>query len=325
MKLIKLTYILMIAAVITSCKKERDLSYQGPDVVEFSNPVTGVNSKLAGQSIGGISVVGDNASIPVRGDRDSIVINLVAPHRGEPITVNYTITGGTAVQGTDYEIIGTTGSAVIAANSSVAVIRLRLLNASVTPTDIKTLNFRITGTDKSDVGVSENYRTFALSIYPMKAWVNKTVSTTGGVYFSSANGVTYSSAAGNVALADIAVNFSSRVANGVTYPALTSPRLLSGNAQASATRYSARVFIPAATVPEYLLASWATTQLGNISSASVNAIPVTGTAAAAATLESVEIVKDGIYGFVNSNGKKGYIRIKSILAATITFDVMAQP
>lgn len=315
----------MLAAVVSSCKKERDLSYQGPDVVEFSNPVTGINTKLAGQSIGGISVLGDNANIPVRGDRDSIVINLVAPHRAEAITVNYTITGGTAVEGTDYEIIGTKGSAVIAANSSEAVIRLRLLNTSLTPTDVKTVNFNITGTDKADVGINANYRTFALSIYPMKAWVNKTISTTAGLYFAAANGVTYTSATGNPALADIAVNFSFRTANGVTYPALTAPRALSGNATASATRYSARVFVPAATVPEYLQASWATTQLGNISSVAVNAIPVSGTTAAALTLESVEIVKDGIYGFINGNGKKGYIRIKSILPTAVTFDVMVQP
>jgi len=329
MKLNHSIYIILVAITTLSCRKERDLTYQGPDVVEFSNPLTGVNTKLAGQSIGGISVVGDNANIPIRGDRDSIIIQLVGPQRSQAIDIDYTVVPGTAVEGTDYEIIGTRGKVTIPANSSAAAIRVRLLNTSTTPANVRTVSFRISNTSVGDVGVSENYRTYALSIFPMKAYVNAVLSAQSS-YFASSNGQVYSSTAGAGAAADIAYTVTTRVVNGVSalVPVFISPEVLSGNAAASATKYSARVFVPAATVPAYLQSSWATTQLGGVTAVTVAAIPVTGATATAAVNNSVDIVENGIYGFVSESGKKGYIRVKSITAGisgAVTFDVMAQP
>lgn len=332
MKLNQSIYIILVAISVLSCKK-RDLTYTGPTVVEFSNPVSGVNTKLAGQSIGGISVVGDNPNIPIRGDRDSIIVQLVGAQRSQPVDINYTIVPGTAVEGTDYEIIGTRGTVTIPANSSAAAIRLRLFNTSTVSTNVKTVSFRISGTTVSEVGVSENYRTYALSIYPMKAYVDKVMSAqsgTQGSYFASGTGLTYTSTTGAGVAADIAYTVVTRTVNGVStlVPVFISPEVLSGNVAASATKYSARVFVPAATVPAYLLKSWATSQLGAVTAVTVAAIPTTGATATAAVNNSVDIVENGIYGFVSESGKKGYIRVKSITAGisgAVTFDVMAQP
>jgi len=330
MKLNQSIYIILLAITTLSCRKERDLTYQGPDVVEFSNPITGVNTKLTGQSIGGTSVVGDNANIPIRGDRDSIIIQLVGPQRAQAIDIDYTVVPGTAVEGTDYEILGTRGKVTIPANASAAAIRVRLLNTS---TNVRTVSFRISNTNVGDVGVSENYRTYALSIFPMKAYVNKVISAQSGSqgsYFASSTGQVYTSTIGAGVAADIAYTVVSRVVSGVTtlVPVFISPETLSGNVATSATKFSARVFVPAATVPAYLQSSWATTQLGTVTAVTVAAIPVTGATAAAAVSNSVDIVENGIYGFVNESGKKGYIRVKTITAGisgAVTFDVMAQP
>lgn len=330
MKTKNILYILLSVALLSSCGKERDLTYQGADVVEFSNPITGVNSKITGQSIGGISVLGDNPNIPIRGERDSVIIQLVGRQRSEPITISYSITPGTAVEGTDFEIIGTRGAVVIPANQSATAIRLRLLNSSVTPTNLATVSFRITGTSAGDVGVSENYKNFALSIFPMKAYLDRVLAGGQGNYLATQNGLIYGNATGNAATADIAVTLVSRSVNGVvsTVPVLISPRTLSGNAAASATTYSNRVFVPASTVPGYLLSSWATGQLGAVTAATVNAIPTSGATAAAVVNDSVDLVENGIYGFRTGAGKKGYIRVKKLPVAgsgAITIDVMAQP
>lgn len=330
MKTKNILYILLSVALLSSCGKARDLTYQGADVVEFSNPITGVNSKVTGQSIGGTSVLGDNPNIPIRGERDSIIVQLVGRQRNEPITVSYTITPGTAVEGTDFEIIGTRGSVVIPANQSATAIRLRLLNSSLTPSNLATVSFRITGTSVGDVGVSENYKNFALSVFPMKAYLDRALAATQGNYLATQNGLIYANATGNAATADIAVTFVSRTINGATtmVPILISPRTLSGNAAASATTYSSRVFVPAGTVPAYLLSSWATSQLGIVTASSINAIPTTGSTASATVNDSVDLVVNGIYGFRTGAGKKGYIRVKQLPVSgsgTITIDIMAQP
>lgn len=322
-------FFILISVAIFSCRKERDLTYQGPDVLEFSNPITGTLDKLTGQSIGGASVLGDNANIPIRGDRDSVVVNLVGRQRSTPINVKYEVVtaGSTAVEGVDYEFVGTKGNAMIAANSSTTAVYFRSLNASVNPADVKRLNLRLTGSDLADVGVSENYKTFAVSIFPMKAYVDKTLGA--GRYFSSRNGEVYANPTGNPQVADIAYTVVTRTVNGTAteFPTLISPfRLVGGTA--SDSKFSQRVFTPAANVPDYLQYSYATLQLANASSVTVNAIPVTGTTATAAVNPSVEIVRNGIYGFVNAAGKKAYIRIKSITAGaagSVSFDIMTQP
>jgi hypothetical protein len=312
---------LLLAAAFTACRKERNLAYEGPSVIEFSNPLSGVNTKVTGQSIGGASGIGGDPKIPIRGLVDSMIVQLIGKQMSEPITVSYSIVPGTAVEGVDYAIIGTKGSVVIPANSSAASIKLQLLNTSTNPSAINTVSFTITGTDKADIKPSENNKTYSTSIYPMKAYLGKTL-TAGAAsarYFSSRTGLVYSAADAvtNAAVIDIAYVYESGVAK------LVSPAsLLAG---AVDTKYSARVFAPAATVPVDLIQSYATLQLNAVTSTTVNAIPASGTTAVAATLASVNIVTDGIYGFVGASGKKGYIRIKSVTATETGIDMMTQP
>jgi hypothetical protein len=305
---------LMLVSVLPACRKKKDLFYTGPSVLEFSNPLTGVNSKETGQSIGGASGIGGDEHIPIRGTVDSVIIQLIGAQRNEPITVTYDITPGTAVEGTDFAIIGTRGQATIPANSSATSIKVSLLN---TGTSVKTVKFTLTGSGKTDVTPSANLKTFDMTIFPMKAYLTKTIPA--GGFFSSRTGLTYTAteAAANPGLVDIAYVYESGT------PKLVAPSVLSGALVAS--RYSARVFAPAATVPANLVQSYATLQLNAVNSAAVAAIPTSGTTATAATLSTVNIVADGIYGFTGASGKKGYIRIKSVAAASVSIDVMTQP
>jgi hypothetical protein len=321
MKKTNFLYSIVLIICVCSCRKERNMAYEGPAVIEFDNPVTGVNTKLTGQSIGGASNIGGDENIPIRGTTDSVIVQLVGVHRSEPINIQYEVVPGTAVEGTHFDILDTKGTVTIPANSSKAAIRFTVKNNSANPADIRTLSFKLKSTDKTDVGISENYASYNVSIFPMKAFLNKTLASGAGAtrYFSSANGEVYTSATGNPALADIAYS-------STPTPTLISPFVLSGTAGASASFFSKRVFVPAASVPPNLQYSYATLQLDAVTSTSVNAIPVSGTTATAATFSSVEVVVNGIYGFVNGNGKKGYIRVKSISSSgSITIDVMAQP
>lgn len=312
-------YIVAILLVFSSCRKERNMAYEGPTMVEFNNPISGVNTKLTGQSIGGASNIGGDINIPIRGEADSVIVQLVGLQRAEPINISYEVVPGTAVEGTHFDIIGEKGSLTIAPNSSVGIIRFSLKNFSATPSDIRTFSLRLLSTDKADVAISANYASYAVSIFPMRANLDKTLSGSTPAYFSSATGEVYPTATGNPGLADIAFTNSPA-------PSLISPALLSNEDGASETFFSKQVFVPAATVPSHLLYSYATLQLNAVTSAMVNSIPVTGTTAAAAVFEQMEVVKDGIYGFVNGAGKNGYIRIKNIDASgNISFDVMAQP
>lgn len=306
--------IFMLAAVLPACRKKKDLSYTGPAVLEFSNPLTGVNTKTTGQSIGGASGIGGDENIPIRGDQDSVVINLIGRQLSEPLTINYTITGGSAVAGVDYEIIGTNGLVELPANSSSTAIRLKLLN---TGTAVKTLVFELTGSAKSDITPSANLKTFTVSIFPMKAWLSKTIPA--GGFFSSRTGEVYTAAEAmaNPSVIDVAYVNTSGTAK------LVAPASLEGSLVDS--RFSARVFAPAASVPANLVKSYATLQLHAVTNATVAAIPVSGTTATAAVNATVNIVADGIYGFVGADGKKGYIRIKSVEATGVSIDVMTQP
>lgn len=311
------TYLLaicMLAAILPACRKKRDLSYTGPAVLEFSNPLTGVNTKTTGQSIGGASGIGGDENIPIRGDQDSVKIQLIGRQLSEPLTINYKVAGGTAVAGVDYEVIGTSGMVVLPANSSATAIRLKLLNAGAT---VKTLVLELTGSAKSDITPSANLKTFTVSIFPMKAYLSKTVPA--GGFFSSRTGLVYTAteAAANPSIIDVAFVYDAGT------PKLVSPASVSAGYVDS--RYSARVFVPAATVPANLVRSYATLQLEAVTSTTVAGIPTAGTTATAAVLSSVNVVADGIYGFVGAGGKKGYIRIKSAAATGLEIDAMTQP
>lgn len=317
MKIKGLFLFLFALLVGSSCSEEKDLSYQGGDVVEFSNPITGMNEKTTGPSIGGKSREGDNPDIPIKGDQDSIIVQLVGNQKDSPINVHYTITEGTAVEGEDFSIIGDRGVVTIPANSSSAAIRFEMMNRSIDPTEVRDVTFTIESVEGEDVGVSENYDSFVVNIFPMLAYVDVTVSGS-EPYFSTRNGESFPGIPPTGTI-DVAFDFTADQLS------LVSPFVLSGNATASDTKYSERVFAPPSDAPDHLLAAYATDRLGDITAADIDGIPILGTTTGAAVNDDVGIGENGIYGFVNGDGKKGYIRIKSIGSGTVVFDVMVQP
>lgn len=315
---IKGSFLFLFAILVgSSCSEERDLSYQGGDVVEFSNPITGRNEKTTGPSIGGKSREGDNPDIPIRGNRDSVIVQLVGQQKDSPINVHYTISEGTAVEEEDFSIIGDRGVVTIPANSSSTAIRFEMMNRSLDPTEVRDLTFTIVSVEDEDVGVSENYGTFVVDIFPMLAYVDVTVSGS-EPYFSTRNGGSFPGIPATETI-DIAFDLTADQFS------LVSPFVLSGNAAASDTKYSERVFVPPSDAPDHLLAAYATDRLGDMTAADIEAIPISGTTSGAAVNDAVIIQDNGIYGFVNGDGKKGYIRIKSMESGTLVFDVMVQP
>lgn len=300
----------LCALSLISCRKDRDLSYQGPSVVELNNPITGLNSKLMGQSIGGGSLFGDNPNISIKGDRDSVLVLLVGPQRDAPVNINYEIQGQSAIEGEDYEIIGEPGVVTIPANSSSTAIYFRLLNDEASPSANKRLTVLLLGTDQSDVSPSTNYSSFVVDIFPMRSYLNRQMGSPSS-YFSTANGMTYSSDD-----AASSIDFHYSLVDGTPTLQGTSGR---------PTLFSGRVFAPPSSVPSHLQQSYVTLQLNSVTSTSLNSVPTSGTTAAAIVNESVAVTQNGVYAFLTADGKKGYIRIQDLTEGTIRFDVMFQP
>lgn len=293
----------------SACRKERDLSYQGPTVVEFSNPATGTTVKIMGPTIGGSSLKGDNPAIPIGGDRDSVLIQLVGPQRNNPVEVYYEVIPGTALEGVDFQVIGEPGSVIIEPNSSAAAIYLRLLNRDTNPAAIKNVTFRITGTNQSDILPSANYNLFTANIFPMRVFLDRAL-TREKPYFSLSDGESYDRPNENeqmdlfLAAGEIASFISPTGRN---------------------TFFSQRLYAPGSDIPAYLQNSYVTLQLHNATSTTVNAIPSAGTASNAVTQSSAALVVNGVYAFMTTEGKKGYIRIKELGADNCVFDIMFQP
>lgn len=300
---------LALIMAVGACREERDLTYQGPKVVEFSNPITGTNSKLMGASIGGGTGYGDNPEIPIKGDRDSVVVQLVGEQLAEAFEVQYDVEEGSAVEGVDYEFISERGVIAFAPFTSSAAIYLRLLNKDTDPAAVKNLQLILRGTSRTDVSPSANYSVFSVNIYPMNSYLDRSLTSTNS-YFSLADGESYPSSAGNPSPVDLLFNGSTAT--------LESP-------EGRSTTFSQRLFIPGNDVPEYLQASYVTLQLNNANSTTINALPTTGTTANAVVNSSVALLQHGVYAFQNSEGKKGYIRIKTLSSTAVDFDVMVQP
>ncbi|WP_134087925.1 hypothetical protein [Olivibacter sp. XZL3] len=294
----------------SACRKERDLSYQGPTVVEFSNPATGTTVKTMGPTIGGSSLKGDNPAIPIRGDRDSVLIQLVGPQRNDPVDIYYEVIPATAVEGVDFQIIGEPGSVTIESNSSATAIYLRLLNRDTNPASIKNVAFRITGTNQSDVSPSANYSSFTANIFPMRVFLDRTL-TKEKPYFSLLDGESYDRPNENEQM-DLYL-----AAGEIT--SLVSPA-------GRNTFFSQRLYTPGSDIPAYLQNSYVTLQLHNATSTTVNAIPSAGTASNAVTQSSAALAVNGVYAFMTTEGKKGYIRIKEVgTDNNCVFDIMFQP
>ena len=97
--------------------------------------------------------------------RDSIRVNLVGPQRGSAVSVNFQVDpASTAVAGVHYNMITTGTSVTIPANSSFGYIYFEILADNIEPGEVWKLSFTLTGTDASDVKLSENYKSFTRSI-----------------------------------------------------------------------------------------------------------------------------------------------------------------
>lgn len=139
-------YIFLIALIsvsFTSCMKNRDNIYEGPDVVEFV-PLTASVKK------GTVATPGTATA----------VVQLVGHQQAAATEINYTISG-TGVQGTDYTLSGTSGKVTIPANSSSANIVITAIPANIA-TGTRTVVLTLTG--NSQIGVSQNYKTYTLTI-----------------------------------------------------------------------------------------------------------------------------------------------------------------
>lgn len=139
-------YIFLIALISMSsmsCMKDNDNIYDGPDVVEFV-PITASVKK------GTVATPGTATA----------VVQLVGHQQNAPIDINYTI-AGTGVQGTDYTLSGTAGKVTIPANSSSANIVITAIPANIT-TGTRTVILTLSG--NSQIGASQNYKTYTLTI-----------------------------------------------------------------------------------------------------------------------------------------------------------------
>ena len=127
---------------VVSCEKEKIVTYDGPDAVEFY-PVS------------------KTVYTPTFAYPDSAKIQFVAKQRTSDAKVTYAVdTATTAVAATDYQITGTAGETAVPANNSFAYIKYNLLPVTAS----KKLVFTLTGGD--NIKASENYKKYTLTISP---------------------------------------------------------------------------------------------------------------------------------------------------------------
>lgn len=141
-------YLLLITLISTSsvsCMKNRDNIYEGADVVEFV-PLTATVKKgtvaLPGTSVATIQLVGRQKTV------DTEIMYEIA-------------TTSTGVSGTHFTLSGTTGKAIIPANSSAVTITVTAIPANIA-TGTRTVVLNLIG--NSSIGASANYKTYTLTI-----------------------------------------------------------------------------------------------------------------------------------------------------------------
>jgi hypothetical protein len=120
--------------IFSSCEKE-EIIFQGPYHVKFTEAEGSER---------------ESYNKPIR-----ISVHYVGPHRPEPITVNYTISGD-AREGVDYEILGNLGTVTIPANQSFGYIELRLINNANNILYQQDVIFTITGVSPADIDIGRS-------------------------------------------------------------------------------------------------------------------------------------------------------------------------
>jgi hypothetical protein len=149
MNKMKLYFTLACVMVLaTSCFDEKNPTYEGPAVIEFSNFTYAGLVKEVSQA---------------QGD-ESLIVQLVTPQQDQALTLNYEIdAASTAVEGIHYTL-ASKGSFVIPAHESFGSIAVGLLPGidAANTTERRTIIFVLTG--NPSVKVNENYKKLTLTI-----------------------------------------------------------------------------------------------------------------------------------------------------------------
>lgn len=139
---IKLFIVSLLVLIAIGCDDEfNDKTYKGPVLVEFAEGENGSSGVY----------LGDGGQVI----QDAIRTQLVGPHQGSDITMQFEIDpGSTGIAGVHYNLI-TTGQFVIAAGSSIGEIQFEVITDNFVVGEVFTLVINITG---GDVPVSENLK-----------------------------------------------------------------------------------------------------------------------------------------------------------------------
>jgi hypothetical protein len=154
---IKNFYYIGIITLISfsSCVKDTtNITYNGPDLVEFANPNYIAPLNPIAKTITTTTIVAGSPRA------DSMFIQLVGPQRNVDTKVNFEIDAlSTAVVGTDYTLI-TPSPAIIPANTSGIKVRVTVNKVSAQ----KKIIFNIISGD--NVTPSVNFKTFTFTLNP---------------------------------------------------------------------------------------------------------------------------------------------------------------
>lgn len=173
--LLKALCALTVVSSLAGCNEYiyPDLAYSGPSVVEFKNQYIGRSSTTV-PALPTTVISSFNQLTERRVTEaialDSVLIQLVGPHQGSPITVNFNVepfpaddgTINGAVENTNYTILGDSRSTTIPANSSFGWIRFNVND--VLTTGALPVRFKITITSVNGAGISANYDEFDYTI-----------------------------------------------------------------------------------------------------------------------------------------------------------------
>jgi hypothetical protein len=150
------------ALLLTACMEDRDLSYQGPDQLEFKNPRAGFGVQPANNVANTVSARTVRQGV----GRDSILVQLIGAQKSQPIDINYEIDATTtAVEGTNFNIIGTKGKATIPANSSAGYIYVQFLpGIPTTAPTTQTVRLVLKLNNSGEIQPAEKYRLFTYTV-----------------------------------------------------------------------------------------------------------------------------------------------------------------
>ena len=151
-----------LVLLLNGCFENPSNMYEGATVVEFKNPRAG----FATQPTNNVANAVRTRTVRQGISRDSILVQLVGPQRSTATTIGYTVNpSSTAVENTNYAIIGTKGSVTIPANSSSAYITVQFLTGiPTTAPTTQTVNLAMTLTGTDGILPNENYKTFTFTI-----------------------------------------------------------------------------------------------------------------------------------------------------------------